>query len=167
MFLHRPGVRTPGRRAGLMGEQVPDRGTPSWPKITIRLYDAHNGEVKIAGRSHPLVAADPREAAIAVVAERAGQLGRPVRATAVEPDGTSWPLIIHPDGQVDALDTSEPEGKPIWPILVAAGVALLLVTATVLYLAVFRDSEPVAVPTGSPTLPSLPPPDIRPDVFDA
>jgi hypothetical protein len=145
---------------------VADRGTPSWPKITIRLYDTHNGEVKIAGRSHPLVAADPREAAIAIVAERAGQLGRPVRATAVEADGTSWPLIIHPDGQVDALDADGPQQKPIWPILVAAGIAVVLVTATVLYLAVFRD-KPVAQPTGPPTLPTLPSPDIRPDVFDA
>jgi hypothetical protein len=145
---------------------VADRGTPSWPKITIRLYDAHNGEVKIAGRSHPLVAADPREAAIAVIAERAGQLGRPVKATAVEADGTSWPLIIHPDGQVDALDANAPERKPIWPILVAAGIAVVLVTATVLYLAVLRD-KPVAQPTGSPTLPALPSPNIKPDVFDA
>lgn len=144
-----------------------DKGTPSWPKITIRLYDAHNGEVKIAGRSHPLVAADPREAAIGIIAERAGQLGRPVRATAVEADGTSYPLIIHPDGQVDALDANAQQSKPIWPILVAAGVALALVTATVLYLAVFRDKKPVAAPTGPPTLPTLPTPNIHPDVFDA
>lgn len=152
---------------GRVGRPVADRGTPSWPKITIRLYDAHNGEVKIAGRSHPLVAADPREAAIAIVAERAGQLGRAVKATAVEPDGTSWPLVIHPDGAVDAIDVSGQQKKPIWPIIVAAGVALVLIVATVLYLAVIRDPKPVAKPTGSPTLPSQPPPDIKPDVFDA
>lgn len=143
-----------------------DKGTPSWPKITIRLYDGHNGEVKIAGRSHPLVAADPREAAIGIIAERAGQLGRPVKATAVEADGTSYPLIIHPDGQVDALDANAPQRKPIWPILVAAGIALALVTATVLYLAVFRN-PPAAGPVVTPTLPPLPLPDIKADVYDA
>ncbi len=144
-----------------------DRGLPSWPKVTIRLYDAHNGEVKIAGRSHPLVAADPREAAIALVAERAAQLGRAVKASAVEPDGTSWPLIIHPDGQVDALDVDTNQKKPIWPILVAAGTALVLIVATMSYLFVFRGPKEPPKPSVSPTLPSLPPPEIGKDVFDA
>ena len=80
---------------------------PSWPKVTIRLYDDHNAEVKIAGRSHPVNHHDPRQAAIALVSERAGQLGRPVKATAVESDGASWPLVIHPDGRVEAI-----EGRP-------------------------------------------------------
>ncbi len=78
---------------------------PSWPKVTIRLYDDHNAEVKIAGRSHPVNHHDPRQAAIALVSERAGQLGRPVKATAVESDGASWPLVIHPDGRVEAVET--------------------------------------------------------------
>ena len=144
-----------------------DRGLPSWPKVTIRLYDAHNGEVKIAGRSHPLVAADPREAAIALIAERAGQLGRAVKATAVEPDGTSWPLVIHPDGQVDALDADTTKKKPIWPILVAAGAALALILGTLGYLFVFSGPAAPPKPSVSPTLPSLPPPEIGKDVFDA
>ncbi len=144
-----------------------ERGLPSWPKITIRLYDAHNGEVKIAGRSHLVVAADPRESAIAIVAERAGQLGRAVKATAVEPDGTSWPLVIHPDGQVDAIDVNtETKRKPIWPVLVAAGAALVLLGGTVAFLLLREPSGP-PVPTGPPTLPSLPPPQIHSDVFDA
>ncbi len=144
-----------------------ERGLPSWPKITIRLYDAHNGEVKIAGRSHPVVAADPREAAIAIVAERASQLGRAVKATAVEPDGTSWPLVIHPDGQVDATEVTDTgKKKPIWPILVAAGAAIVLIGGVVGFLLLRGPSEPV-VPAGPPTLPSLPAPDIHKDVFDA
>jgi hypothetical protein len=145
---------------------VAERGLPSWPKITIRLYDAHNGEVKIAGRSHPVVAADPRESAIAIVAERAAQLGRAVKATAVEPDGTSWPLVIHPDGQVDAIAVSDSDKKPIWPILVAAGAALVLIFGTVGYLVLRGPSEPPP-PVASPTLPSLPAPEIKKDVFDA
>ncbi len=144
-----------------------ERGLPSWPKITIRLYDAHNGEVKIAGRSHPVVAADPREAAIAIVAERASQLGRAVKATAVEPDGTAWPLVIHPDGQVDATEVTDTgKKKPIWPILVAAGAAIVLIGGVVGFLLLRGPSEPV-VPAGPPTLPSLPAPDIHKDVFDA
>ena len=84
---------------------------PSWPKVTIRLYDDHNAEVKIAGRSHPVNHHDPRQAAIALVSERAGQLGRPVKATAVESDGASWPLIIHPDGRVEAVEPRPAAGQ--------------------------------------------------------
>jgi len=141
---------------------------PSWPKVTIRLYDDHNAEVKIAGRSHPVNHHDPRQAAIALVSERAAQLGRPVKATAVEADGASWPLIIHPDGRVEAV---EPEtgrrggSKPIWPIIVAAVVACALIAGTAVYLLVIRDNDPAPRPTASPKLPSLPEPSVGPDQF--
>jgi hypothetical protein len=142
---------------------------PSWPKVTIRLYDDHNAEVKIAGRSHPVNHHDPRQAAIAIVSERAGQLGRPVKATAVESDGASWPLIIHPDGRVEAVD-AEARGKgkggadkPIWPIVVAAVVACVLVAGTTLYLTVFSKGDGVPKPTASPKLPALPEPSVGPD----
>ncbi|TCO24628.1 hypothetical protein EV652_108160 [Kribbella steppae] len=145
---------------------------PSWPKVTIRLYDDHNAEVKIAGRSHPVNHHDPRQAAIALVSERAGQLGRPVKATAVESDGASWPLIIHPDGQVEAIDTDargkkKGEEKPIWPIIVAFVVAGVLIAGTALYLTVFSGGDGVAKPTASPKLPSLPEPKVVPDQFSA
>lgn len=146
---------------------------PSWPKVTIRLYDDHNAEVKIAGRSHPVNNSDPRQAAIQLVAERAAQLGRSVKATAVESDGASWPLIIHPDGQVDAL---EPEGgrgrsrsggqKPIWPIIVAMAVGCVLVLSTIVYVAAIKPNlhkKPIS--TASPLLPSLPGPRVGPDEF--
>ena len=119
-----------------------DKGIPSWPKVTIRLYDDHNAEVKIAGRSHPVNHHDPRQAAIALVAERAAQLGRAVKATAVESDGASWPLVIHPDGQVDAIEVSTKSEKPIWPIIVAAALAIVLVGSTALYLLVLRNPGP-------------------------
>jgi hypothetical protein len=151
---------------------------PSWPKVTIRLYDDHNAEVKIAGRSHPVNHHDPRQAAIQIVSERAAQLGRPVKATAVEADGASWPLIIHPDGQVEPVEaeTGRRRGggggsggqKPIWPIVVAMVVGSVLIISTILYLAVFKDQlakKPTT--TASPKLPALPEPVVGPDQFSS
>ncbi|TDW18040.1 hypothetical protein [Kribbella kalugense] len=145
---------------------------PSWPKVTIRLYDDHNAEVKIAGRSHPINHHDPRQAAIQLVAERAAQLGRSVKATAVESDGASWPLVIHPDGQVEAVDADAARGrgsggkKPIWPIVVAMVVACVLLIGTIVFVAVIKPNlhkKPVA--TTSPTLPSLPGPSVAPGEY--
>jgi hypothetical protein len=72
---------------------------PAWPVIAIELTAA----------GHALVNATPvpagenaRAAAIEAAARYAARLGRPVRATATEADGTSWPLIIHPDATVSA-----------------------------------------------------------------
>ncbi|ADB35984.1 hypothetical protein Kfla_6996 [Kribbella flavida DSM 17836] len=144
---------------------VADKGIPSWPKVTIRLYDDHNAEVKIAGRSHPVNHHDPRQAALALVAERAGQLGRPVKATAVEADGSSWPLVIHPDGQVDAIEVAA-KRKPIWPILVAAGLAIVLVGGTTAYLLLGREPATPKPPAVN-KLPELPAPRIVPDQFIA
>ena len=146
---------------------------PSWPKVTIRLYDDHNAEVKIAGRSHPVNHHDPRQAAIALVSERAGQLGRPMKATAVESDGASWPLVIHPDGRVEAVETASTRGrggggsKPIWPIIVAGVVACALIAGTAVYLLVFSKGDGVAAPTAPPKLPALPTPSVGPDQFVA
>ncbi|MDX6265123.1 MAG: hypothetical protein QOH84_6811 [Kribbellaceae bacterium] len=145
-----------------------EKGIPSWPKVTIRLYDDHNAEVKIAGRSHPVNHHDPRQAAIQLVSERAAQLGRPVKATAVESDGASWPLIIHPDGQVESVDADVKSSKPIWPIIVATVVAGVLIAATVIYLVVLRTpGDDVTEPTVSPKLPELPAPSVGPDQFAA
>lgn len=140
---------------------------PSWPKVTIRLYDDHNAEVKIAGRSHPVNHHDPRAAAIQLVSEQAAQLGRAVKATAVEADGASWPLVIHPDGQVEAIETDPRKGKkPIWPIVLAMAVAVVLIAGTTLYITVFSklgDSKPQV--TESPKLPELPGPKVDPALF--
>ncbi len=144
-----------------------DKGIPSWPKVTIRLYDDHNAEVKIAGRSHPVNHHDPRQAAIALVAERAAQLGRAVKATAVESDGASWPLVIHPDGQVDAIEVSTKSDKPIWPIIVAAALAIVLVGSTALYLLVLRNPGPAKPDPEAGKLPQLPAPKVVPDQFAA
>ncbi|TCC19001.1 hypothetical protein [Kribbella speibonae] len=140
---------------------------PSWPKVTIRLYDDHNAEVKIAGRSHPVNHHDPRAAAIQLVSEQAAQLGRAVKATAVEADGASWPLVIHPDGQVDAIDTDPRKGKkPIWPIVLAMAVAVVLIAGTTLYITVFSKlGEGTPQVTESPKLPELPGPNVHADEF--
>ena len=151
---------------------------PSWPKVTIRLYDDHNAEVKIAGRSHPVNHHDPRQAAIALVSERAAQLGRAVKATAVEADGASWPLVIHPDGQVEAVDTDSGKRrgggggggggqKPIWPIIVAFVLAGVLIAGTTLYITVFSKLGGEPTSTESPKLPQLPGPSVGPDDFSA
>jgi hypothetical protein len=145
-----------------------DKGIPSWPKVTIRLYDDHNAEVKIAGRSHPVNHHDPRQAAIQLVSERAAQLGRPVKATAVESDGASWPLIIHPDGRVESVDVDVKSKKPIWPIIVATVLAGVLIAGTVIYLVVLRPTgNDTTQPTVSPKLPELPGPSVGPDQFSA
>jgi hypothetical protein len=147
---------------------VAEKGIPSWPKVTIRLYDDHNAEVKIAGRSHPVNHHDPRQAAIALVTERAAQLGRPVKATAVESDGASWPLVIHPDGQVEAVEVQVKSRKPIWPIIAAAVLAVVLMGGTMLYLLVLKNPDTTPhTPTTSPKLPDLPAPSVAPDQFVA
>jgi hypothetical protein len=149
-----------------------DKGIPSWPKVTIRLQDARTAEVKIAGHSQSVNHSDPRQAAIELVAERARQLGRAVKATAVESNGASWPLIIHPDGQVDAVEVGSKKStdtpKPIWPIIGAAALALVLVAGTAVYLLVIRDhdsADPAAAV--SPKVPELPKPKVEPDQFAA
>ena len=88
-----------------------DAGVQSWPKVTIRLYDTHNAAVEIAGRSHAINSRDPRESAVSLVSKQATQLGRPVKATAIESDGTSWRLIIHPDGTVEPIEV-DPRAGP-------------------------------------------------------
>src|SRR5690606_17066303 len=49
---------------------------------------------------------DARAAIVAVIAETAAKVNRPVRVSATGPDGT-WPLIVHPDGTVEADEDAE------------------------------------------------------------
>lgn len=147
-----------------------EKGIPSWPKVTIRLYDDHNAEVKIAGNTHQVNHFDPRQAAILLIAERAGQLGRPVRVTAIDADGQSWPLIVHPSGEVDAVDekTAAAPGKPRWMWFAAAALAVVLIAGTSLYLFVFKGgSEETTKNTPVSKLPALPEPNVGPDQFSA
>ena len=149
-----------------------DKGIPSWPKVTIRLTDGHSAEVKIAGRSHQVNSRDPRQAAIMLVAERAAQLGRPVKATAVESNGRSWPLVIHPDGEVESAEAESEQtrfGRPLLLVVAASVLAVVVIGGALLYFLVLKSpgDSPVAKPKVTAKLPELPPPTVGPDQFSA
>ncbi|EIC06747.1 hypothetical protein OR221_3139 [Microbacterium laevaniformans OR221] len=95
---------------------------PTFPKIEARTHANGSGEVTINGTSYPIETTtleDARAAILARVAETAGKMQRPVRVTTTGPDG-EWPLIVHPDGSVEADDSlpanpapvEEPEPEP-------------------------------------------------------
>ncbi|GGC17648.1 FHA domain-containing protein [Cellulomonas carbonis] len=81
---------------------------PHFPRITVTIHPDTSAEVTIQGISYPVPptgdVVSARQAAIGVVALRAASaLGRPVRVTATDPEG-SWPLIVHPSGYVDGVE---------------------------------------------------------------
>jgi len=83
---------------------------PHFPRIAVTIHPDTSGEVTVQGISYPVPATGDvvtaRQAAIGVVALRAASaLGRPVRVTASDPEG-SWPLIVHPSGHVEGVDTT-------------------------------------------------------------
>ncbi|MGW0390852.1 hypothetical protein ACWDYJ_08105 [Streptomyces sp. NPDC003042] len=53
-----------------------------------------------------------RRAALAEIRVRAALRGRPVRVTAKEPDGSAWPLVVDPDGNVTTLTAPHPVVPP-------------------------------------------------------
>ncbi|PFG44944.1 MinD-like ATPase involved in chromosome partitioning or flagellar assembly [Georgenia soli] len=85
---------------------------PDWPHVTA-IARPDGGEVTINGTSHPVTGdsvATVRQAILAKVAETAQSVNRPVKVNATDPDGT-WPLIVHPDGHVEAIEQPEPEAR--------------------------------------------------------
>ncbi|MGW0704885.1 hypothetical protein ACWD4G_02730 [Streptomyces sp. NPDC002643] len=54
-----------------------------------------------------------RGAALHKAIGMAARQGRTLRALAFEPDGSTWPLLIHPDGQVD--EEVEPDAQAVGP----------------------------------------------------
>jgi hypothetical protein len=81
---------------------------PAWPHLRIEL--ASEGVIRIDGEVVPAIPGfSPYASAIAAAAATlvAQGLNRPARATATDPDGTAWPLLIHPDG------TASPAGDPV------------------------------------------------------
>jgi hypothetical protein len=82
---------------------------PAWPHIDLALTD--DGHVLVNEKlvTVPSGVADPRAYAVALAAGELARLGmaRPVRATARDPDGTVWPLLIHPGGA--ATEAGPPE----------------------------------------------------------
>ena len=88
---------------------------PAFPKIEARTHANGSGEVTINGTSYPIETAtleDARAAILARVAETAGKMQRPVRVTTTGPDG-EWPLIVHPDGSVEADDSLPAHPAPV------------------------------------------------------
>ncbi|WP_093804076.1 hypothetical protein [Streptomyces sp. Wb2n-11] len=71
---------------------------PAWPRY--QLTADPDGTVSVAGPAAPTDTFTDRAAAIKAVAELASRLRppRPVRADAHDDTGTTWPLVIHPDG---------------------------------------------------------------------
>ncbi|MGW1994533.1 hypothetical protein [Embleya sp. NPDC001921] len=80
---------------------------PAWPVVTIEI--AWDDTVRVDGNVIPVeFNGDPRAAALAVAAETARLLGRPVRVDAVEPDGTTFPLVVSTDGSATEAGPSSP-----------------------------------------------------------
>ena len=79
---------------------------PEWPRIEAVARPDGTGELTIDGISYPVQASTVEEARLTIlarIADTAAELQRPVRVLASEPDG-QWPLIVHPDGRVQADD---------------------------------------------------------------
>ncbi|MEU7222341.1 PQQ-binding-like beta-propeller repeat protein [Streptomyces chrestomyceticus] len=85
---------------------------PAWPAPVVRLTG--QGTVEVDGVSlrlpQGLDGADARRWAVQHVAGKYARLGRPIRVTAIEPDNTRIPLIVHPDGTVQAAP-EEPSAR--------------------------------------------------------
>ncbi|GAA0439069.1 hypothetical protein [Streptomyces luteireticuli] len=83
---------------------------PAWPLYHLVQHD--DGTVTISGPTAPQHPHDDESAAVAAVAELAATMGRPVRATATDPDGTTWHLVINPDQTVTETGTTPRPTKP-------------------------------------------------------
>ena len=95
-----------------------------WPRGTATLNEDGTAQVSIGGTVTEVAAGDVDEAraqVVAIVAQRAAQLGRPLRVLTRDPAG-EWPLIIHPDETVTEDDSRE--ARPQSPEPAAAATAL-------------------------------------------
>lgn len=89
--------------------QVDPREVPVEPVYTIMVTASG---VSIDGEPIDAPVGDPgaaRRAALAEIRVRAALRGRPVRVTAKEPDGMSWPLIVDGQGNLTTLSAPHPE----------------------------------------------------------
>ncbi|WP_264032393.1 ATPase [Cellulosimicrobium sp. SH8] len=98
----------------------------TWPRVEATLNHDGTAEVSIGGTLHPIAASSVDEARVQVVslvASKATQLGRPLRAITRGPDG-EWPLIIHGDGTVtaDSAADARPRSRSAEPVAEAAPV---------------------------------------------
>jgi MinD-like ATPase involved in chromosome partitioning or flagellar assembly len=64
----------------------------------------------------PVEGLTPEEAAVAVLADRAAELGRPVRALAVDDSGATMALLVHADGRSEPDPTGSPSDRLPAPV---------------------------------------------------
>ena len=79
-----------------------------WPLAQAKINQDGTAQITIGGTENTLTAQtmeQVRTLSIEMLAERATQLGRPIRAIAEDPGG-KWPIIVHPDGTVTTDETS-------------------------------------------------------------
>lgn len=92
---------------------MPDTPIPHFPVVHGNIYPDGSAHINFAGHDVPLTPASLDEARAQItscaVAVARDVLRRPVRLTAVDPDGT-WTLAAHPDGQVTDL---APTARPV------------------------------------------------------
>ena len=80
-----------------------------WPLAQAKINPDGTAHVTIGGTEETLITSNMEEArarSVELLANRATQLGRPLRAVAEEPNG-KWPIIVHPDGTVTTDDTPQ------------------------------------------------------------
>ena len=90
-----------------------------WPLAQAKINQDGTAQITIGGTEKTLTAQTMEQVrilSIEMLAERATQLGRPIRAIAEDPGG-KWPIIVHPDGTVitdnaSALETPSKNGNP-------------------------------------------------------
>ncbi len=85
---------------------------PAWPHFDITLLSEVHVVVNGVRHDIPPAAHDPRAFAVAMAAAQLRRTGlaRPVRATARDPDGTAWPILIHPGGAATEAGLPETPG---------------------------------------------------------
>lgn len=88
----------------------------TWPRVEATLHEDGTAEVSIGGSVQTINAQNVDEArpqVVALIAQRAAQLGRPLRALTRDPEG-EWPIIIHGDGTV--AEDAGAAGRPRPPL---------------------------------------------------
>ena len=78
----------------------------TWPRVVATLHQDGTAKLSIGGSVQTINAQsidEARSQVVAFIAQRAAQLGRPLRAFTRDPEG-EWSIIVHPDGFV-AEDT--------------------------------------------------------------
>ncbi|MCS0604182.1 hypothetical protein NX794_23635 [Streptomyces sp. LP11] len=90
---------------------------PDWPNPVVRLTGGNTVEVDgfTMVLPHELDDADARRWAVRTVAQKYARLGRAIRVTAIEADGTTIPLIVHKDGTVEPAPAEAAEKSRFRP----------------------------------------------------